>query len=42
MNAKRDTYVKELETAVSDEKNTEVEIGVLKDIFEVHKVRSIM
>lgn len=42
MNTKRDAYVKELETAISDENSTEVEIGVLKDVFEVHRVSLII
>lgn len=38
MNSKRDSYIQELEAAIADEKNTEEEVGVLKDVFDVHMV----
>ena len=39
MNSKREAYVSVLKDAIQDEKSTEEEVGVLRDIFEVHRVR---
>ncbi|XP_062511051.1 ATP synthase F(0) complex subunit B1, mitochondrial-like [Corticium candelabrum] len=37
MNSKREAYVSVLKDAIQDEKSTEEEVGVLRDIFEVHR-----